>query len=92
MYRNLGIELLELAGIGKSSVGLANTLPAQFLLLLKTRCGALNWLDHPVFEKLNMFILIMCLDIYNFAPLKTTPKFKAKFSSFWAQYSRLLGY
>ena len=59
-------------------------------LLLKTGRGALNWLDHLVFEKLNVFILIMCLYIYNFAPLKTTPKFKATFSSFWAQYSPLL--
>ena len=35
MYRNLRIVVLELAGIGKSSVGLANTLPAQFLLIIK---------------------------------------------------------
>ena len=35
MYRNLRIEFLELAGIGKSSVGLANTLSAQFLFLSK---------------------------------------------------------
>ena len=34
MYRNLRIQLLELAGIGKYSVGLANTLPAQFQFVL----------------------------------------------------------
>ena len=38
MYRNLRIliELLELAGIGKSSGGLANTLSAQCLFKIDT--------------------------------------------------------